>query len=281
MSARRCPACEATRAEPAFVVAGYPLVRCTACGCTYVDPPPTPSELAAIYGRSDYYDGARAQVDRLRSEARERAHRIESLGARSVLDIGCAAGYFLDAARSAGLSTVGVEPGPAAADAVANGHEVIRTWIGEAGLRGRRFDAVTLWEVVEHVPEPIELLRQALAYLEPHGILAISTPSMSGVPARLLGSRFPMVTPPEHLTLLTRRSAMALLRRAGCRPLSVRSFSNLGADQISSGIQRFVTRGFALPRSAVRALSRPLVGLAALMDRLGLGSELEIYARRA
>ena len=276
-----CPVCDGSHCPPAFRVNEHDLFRCGNCGTVFVHPPPTSAQLTELYGREDYYDGARRQEARLRTEALDRARRLKHSGARSVLDVGCAAGYFLDAGRELGLEMSGVEPGPAANDAVGRGHTVHRKWLGELDLGDVRFDAVTLWEVVEHVVDPIQLLRAAVSLVRPGGILALSTPSMSGLPARLLGARFPMVTPPEHLTLLTRESAELLLRKCELEPIRITSFSNLGPEQLRAGFNRFIPEQFRALRSAARLASGHLVAATALMDRLGLGSELEIFARRA
>lgn len=202
------------------------------------------------------------------------------MGVRSVLDVGCAAGHFLDGARALGMETVGIEPGPAGADASGKGHRVLRTWLREADLGGRKFDAVSLWEVIEHVPEPLELIHEAARHLRPGGVLALSTPSMSGLPALLLGKRFPMVTPPEHLTLLSREGLKRLLARASLSIEEERSFSNLESEQIRSGLSRYVLGRSRPARLLGASVALPMVVFAKLMDGAMLGSELEVYARR-
>jgi SAM-dependent methyltransferase len=274
-----CPACGDARSSFAFRVADYDHRRCAACRSVFVRPAPSDEELARVYGAQDYYAGAERHEARIRREAAARAKRLVKLGARRVLDVGCAAGFFLDAARDAGLSVVGVEPGPSGAGARARGHTVVDGTLDAASELGT-FDAVTLWEVIEHVVDPLALISQAMQHLSVHGILALSTPSMSGVPALLLGRRFPMITPPEHLSLFTRGGLQTLLGRAGLRPFRLTSFSNLGVEEVGSGLRRFALGESPMATRMSRILARPGVGAAWLLDRAGVGSELEVHARR-
>ena len=135
-------------------------------------------------------------------------------GCRSVLEIGCGAGFFLEAAREAGIDAVGVDPGPTGELARARGLVVHATWI-DTFEPDRRFDAAALWEVIEHLPDPGAALARIRGWLGPRATLALSTPSASGLPARLLRARFPMVSPPEHLELFSSRGLRTLLTRAG------------------------------------------------------------------
>ncbi len=276
---RPCPACDAGSSRPAFTVAGYIHRRCDDCRSLFVDPLPSDEQLERVYAAPDYYASSERHEPRIRREARERARALVALGARTVLDVGCAAGFFLDAARDAGLEAQGVEPGPSGDRARAAGHLVVRGTLADAGELGV-FDAVTLWEVLEHVADPLELLEQALRHVRAGGVLALSTPTVSGLQGRLLGKRFPMVTPPNHLSLFSRPGLERLLARAGLRAFRTTSFSNLGEEELRSGLRRFVFGGSPLAERVGSLLARSGVGVAALVDRAGLGSELEVHARR-
>jgi SAM-dependent methyltransferase len=276
---RPCPACDARSSTLAFEVEGYVHRRCRECRSLFVDPLPSDEQLEKVYAATDYYASAERHEPRIRREASERAHALAALGVRTVLDVGCAAGFFLDAARKAGLEATGVEPGPSGDRARTSGHFVVRGTLADAHELGS-FDAVTLWEVLEHVGNPLALLEQALVHLNPTGVLALSTPSVSGLQGRILGKRFPMVTPPEHLSLFSRTGLERLLRRAGLQGFRTTSFSNLGEEELRSGLRRFVFGDSPLGERAARLLARSGLGVANLVDRVGLGSELEIHARR-
>jgi hypothetical protein len=275
---RRCPACEWGTAVHAHTIDGYSLVRCTGCNGLFVDPLPTGEQLASIYLAPDYYDRARSSEERIREQARERAQRLRDLGVRTILEIGCADGFFLSAARDAGMNALGVEPGVSAERAIAAGHEVFRGWLDDYDPGSRRFDAVVMWEVLEHMPVPRTLLERARSLTSQY--VALSTPSVSGLPARLLGRCFPMLTPPEHIVLFSRTGLAALLRSTGFRVKEWRSFSGLGTGELERGFQKFVFGRSSLATHLARNAARVAVLPARWMDAAGLGSEFEIYAQR-
>ena len=276
--ARACPACGHPTARFAFAAAGYTHVRCDRCDTLYVATLPSDERVEATYLAPDYHSSAIGQEARMRAEADARAQVLRKFGCRDVLEIGCGPGHFLDAVRDLGMQVEGVDRAPTAQAPRARGHLVHDLWLRDLEPVTPRFDAVAMWEVLEHIPEPAQLLRRARQWLRPGGFLALSTPSSSGIPARIMGARFPMVCPPEHLALFSRKGLGALLADAHFDPVRWTSFSGLGAPQLRRGFQRYLL-GTSLPG---RALASGLAAVAGLpvqwMDRAGLGTGFEVYA---
>jgi len=121
---------------------------------------------------------------------------------KRLLDVGAATGFFLDLARQNGWDTVGIEPAERAA-AMARGKKLkVTTGVLEPGLYAESsFDVVTLWDVLEHLADPMATMRVVSALLKPGGIVAINTPDSSSLWSRLMGSRWHLLCPPEHLCL--------------------------------------------------------------------------------
>lgn len=113
-------------------------------------------------------------------------------GARTLLDIGAAAGLLVKLARERGLDAHGVEPshGLVAAAARLHGVELIQGTIPHERLRTAQFDIVFLADVIEHVPDPVQLLRDARALVAPGGVLLVVTPDAGSVARLLLGKRW-------------------------------------------------------------------------------------------
>jgi SAM-dependent methyltransferase len=109
------------------------------------------------------------------------------------LDVGCAGGASLVAAKSLGFDPVGVEPSRWMADFGRRTYGVpIRDGILEPGMFApQTFDLITLWDVLEHVPDPGALLRLIRELLRPQGIFVISYPDFRSIMGRLLGDRWP------------------------------------------------------------------------------------------
>ncbi|PYQ16770.1 MAG: hypothetical protein DMF80_03345 [Acidobacteria bacterium] len=276
---RACPACQGRRGRRAFDVDGFWMVRCPDCRTLFVDPKPDEALLAGMYALEPD-----AGPDELLGElpvrrARHRARTLAGLGARRILEVGCGAGEFLDALREQGLEAEGVEPGPAAAVAEAKGHRVHRCWIQQMPVPPVRYDAVVLWEVLEHLPEPGPELVRMQAFVRPQGVVAFSTPSLSGVPARVLGRRFPMINPPQHLTLFSKPGLWSLLRRADLPVTAWTSFSGLGMEQLARGFRKYVAGESSWARAAARVFAPLAWAPARAMDLAGLGTEFEVYCR--
>ncbi len=129
-----------------------------------------------------------------------------------LLDVGAATGFFLDLAQNRGWRCVGVEPSAfAVREAASKGLNVREGVIEELDAPDGSFDVVTMWDVVEHVRDPRAALGAAHRLLRPGGVLAINTPDSGSVLARVLGLRWHLVVPPEHLVLFHQKSLRLLL----------------------------------------------------------------------
>ena len=213
----------------------------------------------------------------MQAEAAARAEILRSYGCRDVLEIGCGHGYFLDAARARGMAVEGAERSASAGGARERGHLIHGAWLAELELEPR-FDAVAMWEVLEHLPAPREALAQVRRLLRPGGRLALSTPSSSGLLARLMGRRFVMVEPPAHLELFSRRGLALLLASAGFEADRWTSFSGLRRDNLRRGLQRYLL-GTSRPAGRVAdVLARASEPAMRVVDGAGLGSSFEVYA---
>jgi SAM-dependent methyltransferase len=243
-----------------------------------VTPLPSDEVIRATYLAPDYHAAAVDEAERMRADADARVAQLARMNVTSVLEVGCGTGYFLDAAADVGMRVEGVDPAASAQRAVARGHTVHTTWLDALELEDQ-FDAIAMFEVLEHLADPLAALRRARAFIRPGGLLAISTPSSSGVPARLLGRRFPLITPPEHLCLFTRKGLWALLRRGGFEVATWRSLSGLGCPQLARGFQRFALGSSSAARIGAYALAAIAWPATKVVDRAGLGTTFEVYAR--
>ena len=170
---------------------------------------------AKDYGYTDYRADA-ARWRRTYELRGARARRAASPPPGRVLDVGCAAGYFLGVMRDAGLGRHGASSSRASIAAEARaalGDE--RVHVGHArrcAVRaGASFDLITFWDVVEHLPDPIAALRQARELLAPGGLLLIETQNVSS-PLRAADG-------PALAALQAGRAPVALLPRRPCRLL--------------------------------------------------------------
>jgi 2-polyprenyl-3-methyl-5-hydroxy-6-metoxy-1,4-benzoquinol methylase len=157
--------------------------------------------------------------------AAQRMDEIELLQPRGrLLDVGCATGVLLDAARLRGWQVQGVDVSSFAVR-IARAYynlDVIEGELHDAAFPSNHFDVVTMDDVVEHAPDPRALLTEAARVLRPAGLLSISTPNAASLSARLMRGWWFHYKQREHLTFFTPRSANILLDELGLRVLSIR-----------------------------------------------------------
>lgn len=231
-----CPICGVVDSMPVISLRGYRYVRCSACRAAYVNPMPTTEQVAAFYQDPAYFAGAeeagyrdyaamhKALAPHFRRRLRLLAEWLPGRG--RLLDVGCADGYFLGLARADGWEVAGVEISEPMAKETARRLGIpVATSID--GLPSERYDAVTLWEVVEHFPNPVADLRRLAECLRPGGVLMLSTPNAGHWQALREPEAWTAYRPPAHLVLLTAESLKMALEKAGLSPVHIWKVSPL------------------------------------------------------
>lgn len=134
-----------------------------------------------------------------------------------ILDVGCGNGRFLAQMRELGWEVMGVEPDPKAARIAREefGVKVFQGTLQEAKFPNDHFDAITMNHVIEHVPDPIELLSECRRILKPSGRLVVVTPNARSIGRRLFGEHWLHWDPPRHLFPFSPKSLRACAERAG------------------------------------------------------------------
>jgi SAM-dependent methyltransferase len=285
--------CDICRKDAQFwaTIVSYDHYRCAKCGHLFVYPKPSQQELDNFYLNGRYYDKAEGEKARLVKEASLRMEKLQRLAtrfnlSRRLLDVGCASGYFIRQAATAGWYATGVDRSEDIARRAreSSGAEVFSGRIEQMELGKGAFSIVTAWEVVEHTTDPRAFFSALARNVAAGGLLALSTPLANGVPAKLMGTRFPMLTPPEHLSLFTRQSIKLLASEFGFKEVSYRSFSNLGPRSLASGLSKLligknIGQAPVFFRSLWNLTGVALAWIPMIVDSIGLGTEMEIIFR--
>ena len=271
-----CPACGHS---PNAAVARFPdrtYARCEDCGILYKI---GFAEPAVRYEESYFFAEYRRQYGRtyledfesIRAVGHARLDRVErisgSIGGRRLLDVGCAYGPFLAAARDRGADVAGVEVSEAAARWVTE-RLGVPVWRGAFEDYSSRepVDILSMWYVIEHFPRLAPVLRLAADLVRPGGVLAFSTPNAGGISGRRSLKEFLAAGPADHYTIWDPRSARSVLSRHGFRTVGMRVTGH-HPDRWPLG--RLMRPG-RLSWRAAEALSRAL----------RLGDTFEVYAVR-
>jgi SAM-dependent methyltransferase len=274
-----CDACGSPSEEHPIVLWKHntAVVRCTGCGLLYANPRWKLEYLQGRYAEdywTEYADKA-VGVDPAASRARW-APLLDGLGTAGrpgrLLDVGCATGEFLLAARARGWEVSGLDISPIAAERARRltGAAIHVGPLDTAPYPPASFDAITLWEVIEHAPSPRRYLARVAALLRPGGVVALSTPNLRSLAYRLAGREWSAIGPNEHLYYFAPRTIGRLLASVG---LAVERCSTLGAGGDAWSIWLRHPRLQALA-PVVRRLGGPII------HAFGLGETLYVIARR-
>lgn len=263
-----CTLCAAP-ARRRLRVGSHAIHRCGRCDFEFVHPLPRAEDIAAVYasgyfsgggaGYRDYFGAEHADAER---KARERLARLHALGARqggALLDVGCADGTFLREALARGFRVRGVEVSPEARARLPSELEgLVGSALDEAAAQGP-YDVATLWDVLEHLPDPLGALRTLRAALAPGALIAIVVPVIDNANARVLPRTWDQYKPPEHLWYFSRRALRTTLERElGARLLAEEPAWRREARWLDVARPASSPLGRAL-RRAERALWRSLV----------------------
>lgn len=221
-------------------VAPFGVVRCPQCELVFISPRLRPEALQRLYDDAGYFEGGvygsgvSADAGAPSTEGRlspamllqrtwtagrlalvDRERGGAAAGGR-LLEVGAGYGLFLAAAREAGWTTSGVELSRTGAKHAQDtlGLDVFCGQLEDAPLPPG-FDVVCAWDTVEHVPDPLSFWRTVRSQVADDGVVLFSTPYVSSLPARLLGTRWWTLKPTEHIWHFTPRTHALLLARAG------------------------------------------------------------------
>ena len=239
-----------------------PIVKCNGCGLIYRSVSLSEDELAHYYQREEYGEDSYLKEygkDYLRhlpqSELNVYYDVLDLLEEQApakgrLLEVGCAGGVLLDMARKRGWEVMGVEVSPSMAESARKNFniEVVTGTIESASLPGQQFDAIVLWDVIEHFLSPAKVVKRVNGLLKKNGIAVLFTQDNDSFLV-WLGNRFAQIGVRNflyhlfdnfHLSFYNVRTLTDLLERHSCRVVKIKHYpaeiSKRGWSDISFGI---------------------------------------------
>jgi SAM-dependent methyltransferase len=206
-------------------LAPLPFLECPSCGFVF-RADRSADAVHATYENGAYADAeVRGQhymdADELVARRRDARVRLRFMApyvsSGRLLDVGAAGGAFVAEAGLAGFDASGIEATPGFAEVAREtlGVDVVTGTIESARLPDASYDAITLWHVLEHIPEPVAELARLRDALVPGGVLALEVPNAGGVSALRDGVAWPSLEPDVHVNQFTPLSLVCALDNAG------------------------------------------------------------------
>ncbi len=251
---RPCPLCGAERVvlvhHPArYDGAGellwsYRVGECPECGLVYRVPALTHQRVTELYEDGDYADyleGDYAKNRRRRYQATLDAFapQLDCGGGRTLLDFGCGTGLFMKVADRRGFVPYGIDLAPTAVTMARNRFGPDRAFLGTAhdiaAQTDQRFDVITMWSVLAHIPDPREQLGALRRVLRPGGMLLILTVNADSLQRHAFGGHWNGYTP-GHLMFWSRATVTELLLGVGFEQVELREFYGEGIETQQSAL---------------------------------------------
>ncbi|MAU13602.1 MAG: hypothetical protein CL607_27545 [Anaerolineaceae bacterium] len=271
-----CNLCGYRDTEPFCPANGRGLVKCKNCGLVYVGQQPDAEELYALYGETYFHNDESGEVgytDYIKDETNIRRtvngrfdHIEKFVTSGRLLDVGCAMGFFIDEASKRGWQVEGMDVSHFAVQYVKErfGHKAYQGSLKTLDLEEGAYDLVTMFDVIEHVPDPKGYMVEVGKLLKSGGIFELATPDVDSIPAKLTGKRWiGYKLSEEHVYYFSVNTLRQMLDYAGFDVVHVRH------------IGKYVTLRLFLDRLGFYApwLSKPL----AAVERLFKLSERALY----
>ncbi len=236
-----CPLCGSSKAKKLFTLDKraygdrFSVAVCEECEVAWTDPMPHESEIPRFYpeeyhGKMGKHRFMPVMEFLIRLSRRKRAKEVSSLNSElsgKILDIGCGRGWMISILKSRGWEVYGTELSMESSSFARESLtlNVLTKKVADCNFQSGYFDVVTLWHVLEHLPDPISGLREINRVLKDNGALVVEVPDFGGFQARLFGNKWFHLDSPRHLFHFTDKTLKRCLDDAGFKVIKRRNLS--------------------------------------------------------
>lgn len=232
-----CPGCGSSQGNiflslasqgKAHGVENAAVLQCKDCGLCYLGPRPTVETIGAFYPQG--YDPYHSHDESKSTKATSKEFSIKPARPDStMLDFGCGSGAFLSKMRNLGWNVTGVDFSSHAVETTKSlGIEAYQGGFEHSAIAGRKFDVITMRQVLEHLHDPLGALKAARSLLKADGMLSVSVPNLKSFAYRVFGENWTGIDFPRHLIFFTPDTLCGLLQKAGFTTDGVRFIRHAG-----------------------------------------------------
>ncbi len=221
----KCNLCDSRESELFKEINGYQLVKCKHCGLIYLNPRPNHQELNKIYSAAYHIEkilkqdpktdkAVEIEINKYIGRATEIVNQFGKKG--KLLDIGCSAGFFLACLKKYGWDVTGVEISQWASNFARKklGLKVYTGKVEDVNFSDQ-FDVITMYHVLEHLPNPSNTLEKVYDILDTNGVLIINGPNFASFDRIWHGKEWRGYDLPFHLYHFTPDTYRAFLEKTG------------------------------------------------------------------
>jgi 2-polyprenyl-3-methyl-5-hydroxy-6-metoxy-1,4-benzoquinol methylase len=204
---------------------GYRLVKCKQCGLVYLNPRPTQQEINEEYSAEYHIERLLGQEPKTEKEIEQEINKnigraeeiVKQFGNKGkLLDIGCGTGFFIACLKRYGWKVTGMDISEWASKFAREklGLNVFTGSVEEIQLN-ERFDVITMYHNLEHLPYPLKTLKSISEILTPNGVLVIKGPNLASFDRIWHGKCWRGYTDPSHLFYFTPKTYCRIIEKVG------------------------------------------------------------------
>ena len=257
----------------------HAIVKCARCGLVFANPRNNGQEVLEKYAKVEdplYFEERQGRVITFENHLRPLQQLVGAPDGRKLLDIGAHIGIFVEIANKAGWQATGLEPSRWSVEVARQlGTELIEGTLATSNLPHDYFDIVTLWDVIEHLSDPMAEIKHVFQVLKPGGWVVIHTMNIESLFAKLMGPKWPWFME-MHLYYFSEQTLCHLLKAANFQW----KFSQAQGRYLRLGYLISRLKPFAPHLTLALVKLIKTVHLESMPVAINLGDLITVYAQR-
>ncbi len=235
---KNCPICNSTETKLFLSCVDhtvsretFDIVQCNSCDFRFTNPRPEESKLGEYYKSEEYVSHSNTkkgfvnstyQLVRKYTLLKKLQLISKHFKTGKILDIGCGTGEFLNTCKIAKWNTLGVEPSPEARKMATENYGLdVREELEIKNLESERFDVITMWHVLEHVPKLNERIEDLKRLIKTNGIIIIAVPNCNSLDAKTYKEQWAAYDVPRHLYHFTPKDIESIFKKHGLKTVQI------------------------------------------------------------
>lgn len=220
---RMCPSCNYSKSSLLLKKDGFSIVKCNKCNLIYVNPILDSEKYLKAYQSKTYQNivkslGEKSHIYRVKRFGEERTNYLKNFLKNkkkiNLLDIGCSTGFFIEAAKKEGWNCEGLELNPSAVNfGLKRGLRIFQSTLENFKTK-KKYDIITLFDVLEHLSNPRQMINQTKKLLKKNGLLYVYVPNWNCASRILMKEQnCHFIWPTHHLTYFTPKTLQSFFNK--------------------------------------------------------------------